>query len=374
MEKVNITIIGAGIIGLSVAAEVSRSTGHVCVLERNESFGMGISSRNSEVIHAGIYYPKDSLKTKTCIEGNRLIYETCIKNNIAHKKTGKFIVATETSEIPGLEKLFDNAGANGVEKIELLPERKAKQLEPHIRAKTALYSKTTGIVDSHSLMKYYAFKAQQNKASIAYKTEVKNIIKTNGGYEVTVIDSNNEEFSFLTEVLINCAGLDSDTIAEMAGIDIKKQDYRLKYCKGQYFNIAAKKGKLINRLIYPVPTNKEGGLSIHATPNLTGIVRLGPDDEYIDRKNVDYIVDENAKTKFYNSASRFLPFLEVGDLTPDISGIRPKLQGPGEPFRDFLVKDESNLGFPGFINLVGIESPGLTAAPSIAKFVSSLIL
>jgi len=372
MEKVNIVIIGAGVVGLSVAAFASRFNDHVYVLERHESFGQETSSRNSEVIHAGIYYPKGSLKAKTCVEGNRLIYETCIKNDIPYKKLGKLIVATKDAEITDLERLFDNTKENGIEDIELLTENKIRQLEPNIKAKAALYSKTTGIVDSHSLMRYYAFLAKQNKASIVYKTEVKDIRKTNNGYEVVVSDSSNENFSFLTESIINCAGLESDTIAAMVGIDIEKQNYRLKYCKGQYFNIASKKSKLINRLVYPAPVNIEGGLGIHATPNLAGSVRLGPDDEYIAREDADYNVNESDKTKFYNSANKFLPFLEPDDLTPDTSGIRPKLQGPNEAFRDFLIKEESDLGFPGFINLIGIESPGLTAAPSIAKIVANI--
>lgn len=278
------------------------------MLERHESFGQETSSRNSEVIHAGIYYPKDSLKARTCVEGKRLIYDICLKHNIPHGKLGKLIVATNTSETSLLEALFENAKANGAEGLQLLPETKISKLEPNIKAEAAIYSKTTGIVDSHSLMKYYALKAQQNKASIAYKTLVTGIKKTKSGYEVTVTDSSNEKFSFLTEILINCAGLESDTIAAMAGIDIDKQGYRLKYCKGQYFNVSSKKSKFINRLIYPLPKSEATGLGIHATPNLTGTVRLGPDDEYIGRENVDYSVDENAKSKFYDSVIKFLPF------------------------------------------------------------------
>jgi len=372
MEKVEVVIIGAGIVGLSVAAELSSVKNSVYLLERHESFGQETSSRNSEVIHAGIYYPKDSFKAKTCTEGKRLIYETCMRNNIPYKRLGKLIVATNNSEILGLERLFDNAKANGVEDLELLPKDKIKALEPNIKAEVAIYSKTTGIVDSHSLMKYYAFQARQNGANLTYRAEVKGVKKVKGGYEVVIFDASKEEFKFITEVLINCAGLESDKIAQMAGIT--KEEYRLKYCKGQYFNVSAKKSKLINRLVYPVPKPKSAGLGIHATPNLSGIVRLGPDDEYIDRENVDYNVDESAKIKFYNSSVKFLPFLEKDDLTPDTSGIRPKLQGPDEIFRDFVIKEESDLGLPGFVNLIGIESPGLTSAPSIAKFVKQALL
>jgi len=373
MEKVEVVIVGAGIVGLSVACEISSLRDSVYLLERHESFGRETSSRNSEVIHAGIYYPKDSLKAKTCIEGNRLIYETCGKNNIPNKKLGKLILAADDSEVPDLEKLFDNAEANGVRELELLPKDKIKVLEPNIKAEAAIHSKTTGIFDSHSLMKYYAFKAAQNGASITYKAEVRGIRKAKNGYEVTVFDASNEEFKFVAEVLINCAGLESDKVAQMAGIDIDEEGYRLKYSKGQYFNLSAKKSKLINRLIYPVPTQGSAGLGIHATPNLTGAVRLGPDDEYIDKENVDYDVDEGARMKFYDSTVKFLPFLDKDDLMPDTSGIRPKLQGPGEAFRDFIIREESGLGLPGFINLIGIESPGLTSAPSIAKLVKDKV-
>lgn len=373
MEKVEVVIIGAGIIGLSVACEVSGVKDSVYLLERHDSFGQETSSRNSEVIHAGIYYPEDSLKTRTCIEGNRLIYETCEKNNIQYKKLGKLILAKDPSEIADLVKLFDNARANGVRELELLPKSKIKELEPNIKAELAIYSKTTGIFDSHSLMKYYAFRAAHNGAGITYKAEVRGIKKVKDGYEVTVFDASNEEFNFLTEVLINCAGLESDKIAQLAGIDIDKEGYRLKYCKGQYFNLPAKKSKLISRLIYPVPAERSAGLGIHATPNLAGVIRLGPDDKYIDREEADYDVDESAKKRFYDSAVRFLPFLEESDLAPDTSGIRPKLQGPDEDFRDFVIKEESGLGLPGFINLIGIESPGLTAAPSIARIVRGMM-
>ncbi|MDB4349845.1 NAD(P)/FAD-dependent oxidoreductase [Omnitrophica bacterium] len=371
MEKVGVVIIGAGIVGLSVAAELSRHRDSVYLVERHESFGRETSSRNSEVIHAGIYYPKDSLKARTCLEGKRLIYETCERHNIPYKRSGKLIVAADDSEMPDLERLFSNARTNGVEDVELLSKDGIRELEPDIKAEAAIYSKTTGIVDSHSLMNFYASKAKENGTGITYKAEVRAIEKTKGGYEVTIIDADNEEFTFLTETLVNCAGLQSDMIARMAGID--RADYGLKYCKGQYFKLNAKKSKHITTLVYPVPKSASLTLGIHATPNLAGIVRLGPDDRYIDREDIDYDVDEGARGKFYDSCVKFLPFIERDDLSQDTSGIRPKLQGPGEPFRDFVIKEESDLGFPGFVNLIGIESPGLTAAPSIAKIVSSLI-
>ena len=373
MENVEITIIGAGIIGLSIAAEASKISDSVFVLERNTNFGMETSSRNSEVIHAGIYYPKDSLKAKTCLEGNHLLYEICENNNIPYKKTGKFIVAVCDSEIKDLENLFENAKNNGALDLELIFRDKIREQEPNIEAKAAIFSPSTGIVDSHSLMKYFLFKAKNNGAEIAFKSEVKNIERTPSGYRVTIVDSAGELFSFLTNVVINCAGLESDNVAKSAGIDIKSENYVLKYSKGQYFKVCEKKSNLVQRLIYPVPASNSSGLGIHATPNLGGSLRLGPDDKYIPRDRIDYDVDISDKDKFYQSIVFFLPFLELDDLTPDMSGIRPKLQGENEGFRDFVIKEESDLGLPGFINLIGIESPGLTSAPAIAKYVGNIL-
>lgn len=374
MDKIKVAAIGAGVIGLSIAAELSRRNSSVYLLERHETFGMETSSRNSEVIHAGLYYPKDSLKTITCIEGNSLIYKICRDNNIHHRKSGKLIVAQSKSEITELEMLFENGLANGVEELRLLTKDEAKALEPNVESEGAIYSGTTGIVDSHELMNFYAHKATQNGAIIAYKTDIKRILRKAGeGYEVTVVDSENAEFKFIAETVINCAGLQSDIIAQMAGIDIRKKGYQLRYCKGQYFKVNGKKSRLVNRLVYPVPKGASGTLGIHATPNLAGVVRLGPDDEYVDRDNVDYSVDSSARKRFHDSVVTFLPFLEEDDLSQDTSGIRPKLQTDNGLFRDFIVKEEADIGLPGFINLIGIESPGLTAAPSIARIVSSMV-
>jgi len=188
-----------------------------------------------------------------------------------------------------------------------------------------------------------------------------------------VMDADGEPFAFLCNVVINCAGLESDSIAKNVGIDVENQEYILKYCKGQYFRVSDKKSRLVRRLIYPVPKSQLVSLGIHAAPDLSGSVRLGPDDKYISRDEVNYDVDISDKRKFYQAAVGFLPFLELDDLAPDIAGIRSKLQGKEENFRDFIIKEESDPGFPGFINLIGIESPGLTAAPAIAKYVRNIV-
>ena len=373
MEKVEAVIIGAGIVGLSVAARVSRKKSSVYLLERHRSFGQETSARNSEVIHAGIYYPKGSLKDGTCIEGNRLVYEICEKNRIPYKRLGKLIVAVDPSEKADLEALFENARANGVTDIVLLDKDRVKDLEPNITACEAIYSGTTGIVDTHKLMSFFAQQAKENGVSISYDTEVIRIEHLKEGYKITVKDTTGEDFQFLSQIVINCAGLESDTVAGIVGIDIDKADYKLKYCKGQYFKLGTKKSSYIKRLIYPVLKPKATALGIHATPNLSGMVRLGPDEKFIDRGQIDYNVDEEAKGPFYDSCSRFLPFLDKEDLSQDTSGVRPKLQGEGELFRDFVIKEESEKGLPGFINLIGIESPGLTAAPAIAGMVLDMI-
>ena len=369
MHKINITIIGAGVIGLAIARELSKDYEDILIVEKNNSFGQEISSRNSEVIHAGIYYPGGSLKAKTCVEGRHLMYEYCEKNNIGYKKTGKLIVAVKDDEVKSLEELFNNGLENGVEDLKLLSKNEVKSIEPNIKAKGAIYSSSTGILDSHSLMKKLAAEAKSNNAEIAYNTEVIGIDKVSEGYKVAVKDKSEGSFSFLSRIVINSAGLDSDKIAEAAGL--KNKEYQLKYCKGDYFRVHNNKAKFINKLIYPIPTENKVSLGIHATLDLAGGLRLGPDEEYVEKLNYD--IDDKKREFFYNSVTDFLPFINPKDLSPDTSGIRPKLQGKGEGFRDFIIKDEIDSGFPGLINLIGIESPGLTSCLSIAKTVKTLI-
>jgi len=374
MEKADIVVIGAGVVGLAIAAKLSKANRSLYVIEKHNSFGQETSSRNSEVIHAGIYYPTGSLKAELCVCGNRLLYETCEKHNVPHKKIGKFIVATNDLEEEGLQKLFKKGHENGVKDLKFISKRELEKNEPNAKAKCALYSPSTGIIDAHSLMKYFEKKIRENKGEIAYNCEAAVISKLNDGYEITTKEITGETFQFKTKVLINCAGLNSDTIAQKAGIDIEKENYQLKYCKGQYFRVNnSKKCSLINSLIYPVPCEHITGLGVHATKDLSGSLRFGPDVTYVDRDNFDYEVDVSQKENFLNSALKFLPFLSIEDLTPDTAGIRPKLQGENESFRDFIINEESNKGFSGLINLIGIESPGLTAAISIARYVEGLV-
>ncbi|MBL7197097.1 MAG: NAD(P)/FAD-dependent oxidoreductase [Candidatus Omnitrophica bacterium] len=374
MEKVDIIIIGAGVVGLSIAARISKPKYSVYVLEKHSSFGQEASSRNSEVIHAGIYYESGSLKAKTCVEGNKMLYEICEKNGIAFRQTGKLIVATEDDEENSLMNLFNKGQNNGVIDLKIISQEEIIKMEHTIKAKAALLSPSTGIVDTHSLMEYLIQCLKEKGGDVAYNSHVTNISRTLQGYEVTIKDNIGDDFKIQAQIVINSAGLNSDRIAEMVGIDIKKQDYELKYCKGQYFRITdTQKCKLINRLIYPVPKMESGGLGIHATLDLGNSIRLGPDSHYIERDKIDYSVDVSEKRNFLNSAINFLPFLEEEDLSPDLAGIRPKLQEENGDFRDFVIKEESELGFPGFINLIGIESPGLTSALAIAKYIEQFI-
>lgn len=369
MEKIEITIVGAGVVGLAVAFELSRGCKDVYVVEKESSFGQGISSRNSEVIHAGIYYPKDSLKARTCIEGRRLLYSFCAKNQVAHRRIGKLIVALNDSEEQDLEGLLSGGRESGVDDLRLLSKGQIKELEPNICAQAAIFSPSTGIVDSHSLMKTFVSAVVANGGSAVYNTEVTAIDKVQSGFEVTVKDKSGEAFKFLTRILINCAGLTSDKVSALAGLSI--EEYRIKYCKGDYMRVHSGKAKFINRLVYPVPKRAGAGLGIHATLDLAGGLRLGPDDAYV--QSINYDIDPLKAKVFYESVRDFLPFIDLADINPDTSGIRPKLQGPGEAFRDFIINDEIKNGLPGFINLVGIESPGLTAALSIAKKIKCML-
>jgi L-2-hydroxyglutarate oxidase LhgO len=372
MERVDILIVGAGLVGLAVARELSGAGKEVVVVERNISFGQETSSRNSEVIHGGMYYPAGSLKAKLCVEGRRLIYGLCAQHSIAHRKTGKLIVATDKSEIAALEGLLRQGQVNGVEGLSFIEGIGINRLEPKVRGMAALYSRETGIIDSHRFMEYLLASAKEKGATISYGSEVTGIERDKEGYGVKVRNAG-EEVELTASVVVNSAGLDSDNVAGLAGIDVFKEKYDLHYCKGQYFRVSPEKSRLISRLVYPVPKPAAGGLGIHATPDLAGSVRLGPDDSYLAGREKDYSVDEKRKAEFCRSVSRFIPCLEEGDLTADTSGIRPKLQEEGGGFRDFVIRDEADKDLAGFINLIGIESPGLTASLAISALVKDTV-
>jgi len=369
--KSDITIIGAGVVGLAIAAQLAHRDRVVFVLEKNERFGQETSSRHSGVIHSGIYYPAGSLKAKLCVEGNRLLYELCGKRGIGHKKLGKLIVAASSEETGQLQKLKEKGQGNGATGLKLISRSELKEMEPNVEGVAALLSPSTGIIDSHALMEHFAARAKDGGAEIAYRKKVVGLEKVSAGYKVAVEENDKGKFSFDTRILINCAGLQCDKVAELAGIDIDRAGYRLHYCKGEYFTVGGGKNRLVKRLIYPVPEVKGTGLGVHVTLDLEGRMRLGPNTQYVD--SIDYAVDSRHKDSFYKSAKRMLPFIEYEDLEPEMAGIRPKLQGPGEDVKDFVIRDESDKGLPGLINLIGIESPGLTSSPAIARYVARLV-
>ncbi len=235
----------------------------------------------------------------------------------------------------------------------------------------ALFSQSTGIVDSHSLMKQYETNSINNGVQIAYNSEVISIRTIERGYEITVLDTENNSYSFTSSVVINSAGLASDKIAEMVGI--KDDSLKIYFCKGEYFKVRPPKNKLINRLIYPVPHPNMEGIGIHVTIDMGGGVKLGPDVTYLESNVYDYKLTTSKQEDFFRSAKKFLPFLEYDDIYAEMAGIRPKIQKPGDPQKDFYIMEESNRGFPGFINLIGMESPALTASLSIAEYVSGLV-
>ena len=247
-----------------------------------------------------------------------------------------------------------------------------KSMEPNLRGIAALFSPETGIIDSHRLMEYFLSSARDKGVMVAYNSEVTEIDQERGRYKITV-KNKNESLAINSAVVINSSGLDSDKVAESAGIKLEENAYQLHYCKGQYFRVNPGKARLLRRLSYPVPKPASGGLGVHATPDLGGGLRLGPDDQYLHNRIKDYAVDENKRGEFYASAVKFMPFIKEEDLSPDIAGIRPKLQEEGGGFRDFIIQEEGAKGFPGLINLIGIESPGLTASPAIAAYVRGLL-
>ena len=373
MDHTDILIIGAGVVGLAIAAELGSACPgkSIAIFERNEKFGQEISSRNSEVIHSGIYYPRGSLKAQLCVKGNRLLYAFCEKYAVPYKRMGKLIVAIEESDLSSLEDLKEKAELNGVQGVELLSHDQVGKLEPEIRARGALLVPSAGIVDSYLLMKRLEDLSLQSGVLPAYCHEVIKIEPYGKAYRVQFSNPDGSIDQIGCSILINCAGLNAHNIAAMFSIGPDREGYRIYPCKGEYFSVSFSKSKLVNRLVYPPPLEELRGLGIHLTKNLDGRLRLGPSAFYVDQ--LDYSVNPENRDFFYRAVKDFLPFLQPADLEPEMSGIRPKLQGPEDTFRDFIIRHEADRGLPGVINLVGIESPGLTCCFSIAEMVGEII-
>jgi L-2-hydroxyglutarate oxidase LhgO len=369
MPDTEIAVIGAGVVGLAVAARLAPGHPGLLLLDRNPRHGMETSSRNSQVVHAGIYYPAGSLKARLCVEGRERLYDICRRHGIPHAKTGKLITATRPDELAALDGIEKSARGNGVA-LTRLSEAEAHALEPRVRSVGALWSPESGIVDAHGLMDHFLQKALAEGAVLQPRATVVGIDRIAGGYRIAV-DGRAGAESFTTERVVNAAGLDADTVAGLAGIDLDAAGYRLHHCKGSYFSAATRCWKWVSHLVYPVPARES--LGVHVVLDTGGRLRFGPDAEYLPDRRADYRVDPAKRGAFAEAARRLLPDVQDDDLEPDISGIRPKLQGKGEPFRDFVIAEESGRGLPGFCDLVGIESPGLTAAPAIAEYVAELM-
>ncbi len=369
MADFEITVIGAGVVGLAIAARLSEKHKNLIIVEKNEKYGMETSSRNSEVIHAGIYYRPGSLKATLCVEGREELYRICRKHNVGHKQITKIVTATNEKELNVLEEAFANGRENGVP-LEMLTRQQTLALEPHISTVGSIFSPTTGIISAHELMDCYYHLAVNNGATVQHHCEAIGIEKSGGEYTVTVSEGM-QRSAFTSERIINSAGLYSDRVAQMVGIDIDKAGYRMVFAKGSYFSVASAKSRMVSRLVYPVP-HKET-LGVHVVLDLGGRLRMGPDTEYLDELNSDYSVAESKRKVFAESVRRILPAIVDEDLTPDMSGIRPKLQRKGEVEKDWIIVHEKERGLDGFYNLIGMESPALTASAAIARYVETLL-
>ncbi len=362
-------IVGAGVVGLAVAERLSRRTENLVVLERHESFGRETSSRNSEVIHAGLYYAESLLKTRLCLRGNARLYELCARKGIPHRKSGKIVAASGEAEVAALERIQAQARANGVPGVRLLSSGEVSELEPAVAAAAGLLSPESGIIDSHALMAFLEREARSRGAVLAYGCAVEGVQYAAAGYKLAVRDSDGAPLELEAEALVNAAGLGAERLAAAAGIDIDAAGYRTHFCKGEYFSLSGRYWGAFSRLVYPVPSPIH--LGAHVVLSLDGRARVGPNAFYVDA--IDYGVDSGHRQSFYVEARKLIPGLQPGDLSPDQAGIRPKLYREGEPFRDFVIREESDRGLPGLVDLIGIESPGLTACLAIAEEVERLL-
>ena len=362
----DVVIVGAGVIGLAIAASISHASRSVLILERESGIARGITSRNSEVIHAGLYYPAGSLKAELCVRGRHALYAYCATHRVGHRRLGKLVVATRPEEEAVLEDLLSKGRANGVTGLELIDGPAIARLEPEVEARLALLSPDTGIVDGHGLCLALLAEAESKGAVLAVERTVEGLTPRSHGWQIDVRGAAGEVEHIDAGSIIDAAGLDADRIATLAGLDVQALGWQQHPCKGDYFALAPGPRVSIDHLIYPVP--QQAGLGIHATLDLAGRVRFGPDATYIG--DLDFQVDPDKAETFRAAASRYLPALAKARLVPDYAGVRPKLAGPGEAFRDFVIEEASAHGAPGFVACVGIESPGLTAALAIAECVT----
>ncbi|WP_233861832.1 NAD(P)/FAD-dependent oxidoreductase [Paraburkholderia adhaesiva] len=364
MDQIDCVVIGAGVVGLAAARALAAKGREVIVLEAAEAIGTGTSSRNSEVIHAGLYYPRGSLKATLCVRGREMLYEYCAARNVAHKRAGKLLVATAPNQIPQLEAILTRGKENGVFDLTRISSNEALELEPALECVAAVYSPQTGIVDSHALMLALQGDAERDGAVIALRSPVEAIDATPNGFIVNV--GGEAPTTVRAASVINSAGLHANALARrIRGLDARHVP-PLYLARGNYFSVSTRVP--FSRLIYPMPN--EAGLGVHLTLDLGGQGRFGPDVEWID--SIDYDVDPHRADAFYAQIRSYWPALPDGALQPAYAGIRPKLSGPGEPAADFMIQGAAAHGVRGLVNLFGIESPGLTASLAIAQRVCEL--
>jgi L-2-hydroxyglutarate oxidase LhgO len=363
LETCDCVVIGAGVVGLAVARELALAGRDVLVLEAAETFGTVTSSRNSEVVHAGLYYPPGSLKALMCRRGRDLLYRYLEEHGIEHLRCGKLVVATDAGEVEMLRGVEKRARASGVDDVRWLSSNEARALEPEVRCLAALFSPSTGIFDSHGYMLSLKGEAETHGGAFAFRAEVVGGAVREAGIELSVVNDG-VEIGLLCRTVINCAGLGAQAVARsIRGVPADSVP-PLHYSKGSYFSLAARPP--FARLVYPPPDHASIGL--HYTRDLAGRGRFGPDAQWVEK--IDYDVDARRATLFYASIRRYWPDLPDNSLHPDYAGVRPKIQAPDEPPRDFVIQGHEAHGAPGLINLFGIESPGLTASLAIAEHVA----
>jgi L-2-hydroxyglutarate oxidase LhgO len=360
-----VLVIGAGVVGLAVARAAARAGHSVIIAEALGMIGSVTSSRNSEVIHGGMYYPTGTLRARHSVAGRRMLYAYCAEHGVPHKKCGKLVVATDQPELERVHAIAKQGEINGVEGLELIGANAAIDLEPALFCIGALWSPETGIIDAHSYMLALRGDLEDAAGMIAFNTPVRGATRRNGEWIVSFGGTEAGEFAF--DAIVNCAGLGAQGVARGIEDYPRERIPPLFFAKGNYFSCSVKSP--FSRLIYPVPI--AGGLGVHVTLDLAGRMRFGPDVEFVERE--EYSVDPARAAAFYARIRTYWPGLPDGALMPDYSGIRPKITGPGQPQTDFYIDTPAGHGLPGLVQMFGIESPGLTASLSLAEYVVSAI-
>jgi len=366
LETVDCVVIGAGVVGLAVARALAMKGREVIVVEAENSFGTGTSARNSEVIHAGIYYPAGSLKAELCVRGKAMLYDFCASHHVPHQRCGKLIVATSEAQVAALDDIRAKAAANGVHDLRLLSRAEAQAMEPQLECRAALLSPSTGIVDSHGLMNALLGDAEEAGAMLAVQSPVVGGGLTIDGL-VLAMGGASEGTTLLAQTVVNASGLTAPDLARRLSGMPREYIPPQYYAKGSYFTLAGRAP--FSRLIYPVP--EAAGLGVHLTLDMGGQARFGPNVRWIDE--IDYTVDPADADSFYQEVRRYWPGLRDGALQPGYAGIRPKISGPGEPAADFRIDGYGVHGVPGLVHLFGIESPGLTSCLAIAEAVADIV-